>query len=429
MTSEVAVLNKTAVALAADSKVTVASTDHQKTYDTVNKLFTLSKSEPIGVMVYGNAEFMEFPWETIVKQYRADREGYYCDTVGDYGDDFVAYLTEFFSFDSDDGSENVRRILASWYRQIFRSLRSKMHEIGGALKEEQAIEAFEEVLNLFSSQVDAYEKWTDGRSTSQANLRRLYGDVIAEQIKEEFGRWATPKQSRRLTSLSVKLLTKHMYSRLYSGVVIAGFGNEELFPSLVSFRTDGVIAGKLKFEWVHKQNLSRESLGGIIPFAQYDMVYRFMEGVDPDYSEYLTGVFETLFHEQAVGIVERYVEGSKAELAKVRREVTKEVSASFQEALRELEEYRSKNFAGKITDTVVMLPKEELANLAESLVSLTSMQHRVATDVESVGGPIDVAVISKGDGFIWLRRKHYFDRELNPHFCRNYFRDVTLERG
>lgn len=43
---------------------------------------------------------------------------------------------------------------------------------------------------------------------------------------------------------------------------------------------------------------------------------------------------------------------------------------------------------------------------------------------ESVGGPIDLAVISKYDGFIWLKRKYYFDKELNPQFFANYYRDV-----
>jgi hypothetical protein len=43
-------------------------------------------------------------------------------------------------------------------------------------------------------------------------------------------------------------------------------------------------------------------------------------------------------------------------------------------------------------------------------------------DAETVGGPIDVAVISKGDGFIWIKRKHYFKSELNPQFFANYYR-------
>ncbi|HEX4674084.1 MAG TPA: hypothetical protein VH209_02075, partial [Steroidobacteraceae bacterium] len=28
---------------------------------------------------------------------------------------------------------------------------------------------------------------------------------------------------------------------------------------------------------------------------------------------------------------------------------------------------------------------------------------------ESVGGPIDVAIISRIDGFVWVSRKHYFE--------------------
>lgn len=65
MTAEVAIMNKYAVALAADSKVTVSGMSMSKTYDTVSKVFTLSKVHPVGVMIFGNAEFMGYPWETI----------------------------------------------------------------------------------------------------------------------------------------------------------------------------------------------------------------------------------------------------------------------------------------------------------------------------------------------------------------------------
>jgi hypothetical protein len=69
-----------------------------------------------------------------------------------------------------------------------------------------------------------------------------------------------------------------------------------------------------------------------------------------------------------------------------------------------------------------MLPKDELAAMAESLVNLTSFKRKVTMESETVGGPIDVAVISKGDGFIWIKRKHYFKAELNPQFFANYYR-------
>ena len=67
-------------------------------------------------------------------------------------------------------------------------------------------------------------------------------------------------------------------------------------------------------------------------------------------------------------------------------------------------------------EVVTHLPKEELASMAEALINLTSLKRRVSLDQETVGGPIDIAIISKGDGFVWIKRKHYFDPALNPSY-------------
>ena len=58
----------------------------------------------------------------------------------------------------------------------------------------------------------------------------------------------------------------------------------------------------------------------------------------------------------------------------------------------------------------------DLAQVASTLVSLSSFQQRMSLERETVGEPIDVAVVSKGYVFIWIERKHYFRGELNPHF-------------
>ena len=62
--------------------------------------------------------------------------------------------------------------------------------------------------------------------------------------------------------------------------------------------------------------------------------------------------------------------------------------------------------------------------MSEALVNLTSFKRHVTKQAETVGGPIDVAVISRGDGLIWIKRKHYFSRDLNQHFLSNYYNDV-----
>ena len=86
---------------------------------------------------------------------------------------------------------------------------------------------------------------------------------------------------------------------------------------------------------------------------------------------------------------------------------------------KSLENFLQEN-ANTITSAVVNLSIPDLAQMAKNLVEMTSFKRRVSLDVETVGGPIDVAVISKGDGFIWIERKHYFKREFNEHFFDGY---------
>jgi hypothetical protein len=76
-------------------------------------------------------------------------------------------------------------------------------------------------------------------------------------------------------------------------------------------------------------------------------------------------------------------------------------------------------FAAPIIDTVSALPKHELAEMAEALINLASFRKRVSPDLETVGGPADVAVISKGDGFVWIKRKHRFRSDRNAGFHAN----------
>ena len=77
---------------------------------------------------------------------------------------------------------------------------------------------------------------------------------------------------------------------------------------------------------------------------------------------------------------------------------------------------RTEQIVQPVLSSVAALPLDELAAMAEALVNLTSFKRKVTIVPESVGGPIDVAVISKGDGFIWINRKHYFKPDFNSHF-------------
>jgi len=65
--------------------------------------------------------------------------------------------------------------------------------------------------------------------------------------------------------------------------------------------------------------------------------------------------------------------------------------------VKRLRAFRKEKHLDPILQSIEFLPKNELAHVAASLVNLSSFQKRMSIgEDETVGGPIDVAVISKG---------------------------------
>ena len=93
MTAEVAILNTGAVALAADSAVTVSAQRGAKVYNTVNKLFSLSGAAPVGVMIWGGADLSGIPWEVLIKEYRRELGAKRFDSLEEYSADLWKFLT------------------------------------------------------------------------------------------------------------------------------------------------------------------------------------------------------------------------------------------------------------------------------------------------------------------------------------------------
>lgn len=211
------------------------------------------------------------------------------------------------------------------------------------------------------------------------------------------------------------------YSRTYwhSGIVIAGFGEEEIFPSFVCYDIDGVVAEKLRLIRRDSVRIDPYQSEGIFAFAQGDVIATMIDGMQPRIPKILKGFLSKSLEQFDNYIVEHYTEdivGSKVE--DLRRDLADFRGAVVDNCMDDIRGYIAEEHSGPILSTVSGLPKEQLAEMAEALVSLTSFQRRVTPGDETVGGPVDVAVISKGDGFVWIKRKHYFLPELNPRYMR-----------
>lgn len=259
-----------------------------------------------------------------------------------------------------------------------------------------------------------------------------YRPIIEQTIAQVFQE--LPINTDEIVNLCGNLVGRNVSMGNSSGLVIAGFGEKEVFPSLYAYDCEAIVGNRMRYVPTNKAKIgvvgSDITNAAIHPFAQREMVNRFMEGIDPVYQTQIQNYLATLLEKGYPGLIldalgSKFDDTEKLELNSKLATLGKSLGEDFS---NQFSAFRQENYIGPILDTVASLPKDELAAMAESLVNLTSFKRRVTSaEQDTVGGPIDVAVISKGDGFIWIKRKHYFDKDLNPFFFANYYRKDEVE--
>lgn len=416
MTAIVGVLNKHAVAIAADSAVTMGNT--HKVINSANKIFTLSKYHPVAVMTYSNADFMGTPWDIIIKEYRKQLRDKFFPKLEDYVNDFIAYLhgRRFFC-DNKTQEKYLRWMLDSFFNICCKE----------ACRENN----IEDKSNLTVAQIE--QKLTDCiNSNKPANKCPDFETYAYEDFKtytdivlQDFAREKSFANVDLLSEayfyyLSVKIVT---YS--YTGLVFIGYGEEEIYPSLIPLNISSLaVDGHLKF-FVEQDRVAKISEHGtsaaISPFAQFDVVQTIIRGINPSFQDIIYNVVNKSIESYTgaiTGILDKDPSMTAVSTAVKRLDKKSVISGITTQINREIFEL----YTRPLLETVALLDKEDMANMAESFISLTSLVRRMQPSEETVGGPVDVAVISKGDGFVWINRKHYFKPELNASFFSNYFK-------
>lgn len=68
----------------------------------------------------------------------------------------------------------------------------------------------------------------------------------------------------------------------------------------------------------------------------------------------------------------------------------------------------------QVSIVVDAMPIQDAIELADFLVRSTIEFSRFKMGAPTVGGPIEIAAVTKHEGFKWVKRKHYFNAALNP---------------
>lgn len=436
MTTEIAVANRGGIALAADSAVTITIANGQKVYNTVNKLFTLSKHRPVGIMVYGSAEIMQIPWEIVIKKFRAELGEEAYNTLDEYAKAFLNWL------DNDNAlfGDEIQQMFVSFVAElVFREVLEQIdNEVKSAYNAGTTLTEAE-VKNICAGAIDELKGKLETQPLGLEHLPEDFASTLASLYDAEIQEAATrvfqdlpldeDQRTALLESVADILASQRFHPNMQSGIVIAGYGEADIFPSIRAYHIDGVVGNRLRYKPDPGQSndIGFKNNATISTFAQTNESMGFIKGISPAYEELVNGFLERLvagYPEKLLGFVESAAEEALTE--DVRQEILDRCQKAGQTLLakchEEMAQYQQEAYIRPVLNILAVLPKDELAVMAESLVHLTSIKRRFSLEVETVGGPVDVAVISKGDGFVWIKRKHYFDARLNPQFMETYFK-------
>lgn len=343
-------------------------------------------------MIFGSADFEGIPMETLIKEYRKNADFSLNDNIQLIKDDFLKYLSE--NTLETNLSKKIKYSLFV-FKEFFNSQISNFDE------------------DSFLDYIDSHI--TNDLPDFVKNLSEFNNyDVEFEQLIPDY---INSNHDEIVNNL--KNIFFNSFINGGTGIVIAGFNKNDMFPSYFKFNLCWNENNKIQiFDCKSEINFNGNA---IIPFAQNDVINTFLTGIDDyiklsfykylrSFTQGFTDELINYFNESGK-IDDKSLNEVKIILSKCETTNDKRVDMFIHNF-----ENLTENFVGEILDSVGSLPKEELANMSESLIHITSLKRKISSDLESVGGDIDVAIISKGDGFIWKKKKHYFDDELNPQF-------------
>jgi hypothetical protein len=414
MTSEIAVMNQRAVALAADSAVTLVDGGTVVVRNEQRKLFNLIEGKPVGLMFFGLADLMGHPWEQLIEHYQKTVKSQGLGSVRDYSGTFTGMLDGLETFfPKDRYRDEYRRLLASVFRYVFQLaqfLRDSADPSGPEVSDTAMLEA-------------AIERvWRDYQfrenGSPRANLSCFpkdfgqtvatqYGEAADELIAYGFAPFGLSKQAtQKLKEIGVFCVIKDLFLEDVAGLVFAGFGSEERYPNVVTWLVSGIVGGYAKRMEASSDVIDGEVRSKIRVFADSEVTNAFIRGIDLNLERRFYGGFRMMMHglvDQVVGAVPGIDTGAKDTIRdRFQRDFVPKYLEQFH---RMMADYQQQAFINPVLRVLEIATRNELAETAGQLVSLNIFKKRIMAHRETVGGAVDVAIITRENGFQWWSRQ------------------------
>ena len=405
MSVGVCIINRNGIALAADSAGTY--TGNKMFYNSMNKVFSLSRKYVYGAITYGATTIYNVSIDQVLKEFRT-----YLDSrehISDFFEilplfeAFINQNSSYYKFDLAEANHCnglIKDLVVDWGNKI----KTVATEVDAENKISEILNQLETVMRG-SLKIDNYDVSAYIKTTYNDYFNMLIGMIVPElnnfpTQKEYFWDYICNYFNLSLTN----------ETNNYMGLFFAGYGHCDAFPKFTHIELYRVVGGKIKYRLVENYEESNNH-AQIVPLAQPDVILTFCKGISNRFINYIPQKVESIINSKIDALPDTFTidqkNALKTSLSSSKAEIASAINTTIQN-----------DNVKPILDSVQLIPLPEMGFLAESLVNITSLKRTFAIDgnQQTVGGPTDVAVMSKGDGFVWIKRKHYFDKQMNPDY-------------
>jgi hypothetical protein len=409
MTTVLGIFNKECVVLAVDSAVSYPSKDGLISRHNGNKIFPLSHAQPMAAMVYGASSFVGVPVELILGTF-LNTYGYA--RFGQLQDCQKALCTHFAQYVKQ--GEPEWKLIHDFVQEIVAACLPEP----GELEPEATGDGF--LMRM------AYLQQTWRQKALWNPDDPVYKDPPDEALCEAVG-LALRHQIRRHCKadrpvvvddaliVQVAGLVLLMLSRVPTlsgtGIVIVGYGEEDLFPSFLELVLEGAFHGQMRHVLKSHRAVTHFQPAFLAAFAQSRVIDAYLSGVDPQLHQFFFQRVRATFHDFMQTIVASVEPDQQGGLEVALNGMIADAMLRLQE---EVISYQDQAHTHVTSQALALLCKEDLTEIAETMISMTAIKKRISQQVEDVGGPVDIAVLTKHDGFVWIQRKPKHSPTINP---------------
>ena len=403
MSTGVCVINRNGIALAADSAGTYTSdTGSKMFYNSMDKVFSLSDKNVFGAIAYGNMSIYNVSIDQLLgefKQYIDSHSPF--DDLFDVWTQFQNFIIEKYEYYKFDQAEKgyckwfIKTLLSDWGVKIKNVVTEKDADVQIGL-----------ILDDLRKYIDGHKRISGFNISTY--IKKEHIDICQEQIDAivpELKSYAGHYD--RLGNLICEYfeLLIGSESENVTGLFFAGYGTKDAFPKCLHIEIHKIFKDKIKYT-EEKRFIGNGVNSEIIPLAQREVIYTFCRGISSEFIKSIPEKSNELMIAQIDALSSADFSDDqkaklKAELNKCKKQISDAIYAEIQ----------SDNVQ-PIIDSVKLIALPEMAFLAESLVNITTLKRTYALDgqQQTVGGPTDVAVLSKAGGFSWIKQKHVVSR-------------------